>query len=489
MFLFEAGLDIFGIRLYAICILIGILIAVYMGVKEGKKLGIYSDFVYYGVILTVPMAIIGARLWYILFNLDDSWSFSKIIGLEGGMSGLAIQGGVIAALITIYFYCKAKKMPLYKVLDIVAPGFLIGQICGRWGNFFNKELYGPVVQNVDMFKAILPSFITRNMYISGAYRHPTFLYEAALNLIGLIIILVLRRKSKKLESGDLMGVYLVWYGFVRIITESLRAKSGANEVLMLGPIKVSILISVLFIIGGITYILLKHHFGPRTKYQDILTYVSENQIDTVLFDLDGTLLDSQALLNLSFQHTLNEFYPDYQITEEDYNSFNGPTLRETFSRFTSDEAKINEMIKYYRQFNMANHTKELIFPFSGAKEVLKRLHSEGYKLGIVSSKGIDAIKLGLDLYDLTKYFDTIVSQEDVSKPKPDPEGIKLAIKRLDSKKKVLYLGDNVNDILAGKNASVKTCSVMYSPNFEECEKLEPTFCIKDLTGLYKILDE
>lgn len=489
MFLFEEGLSIFGIRLYAICILIGIIIAVIMGVREGKKLGIYSDFVYYGVIITVPLAIIGARLWYILFNLSDDWSFGKIIGLEGGMSGLAIQGGVIAAIVTVYFYCRAKKMPLYKVLDIVAPGFLVGQICGRWGNFFNKELYGPIVQNTGIFEKILPSFITDNMYIGGYYRHPTFLYEGALNLVGLIIMLVLRKKSKKLQSGDLMGIYLIWYGIVRIFTESLRAKSGVDEVLMIGNIKVSILISVLFIIGGGLFLVLKRKFGPKNNYQEIIKKVEENKIDTVLFDLDGTLLDSQPLLNLSFQHTFKKFFPEYVISEEDYNSFNGPTLHETFSRFTTDEDKIQEMIACYREFNMANHTKDLIAPFHGAKDVLKALHSSGYKIGIVSSKGIDAIKLGLDLYDLTKYFDTIVSADDIKKPKPDPEGINIALERLAPTKNVLYIGDNVSDMQAGINAGVKTCSVMYSNSFEECEKLNPTFCIKDLNGLYRILDE
>lgn len=136
------------IHWYAICILVGVIIAVIMGVKEGKRLGIASDYVYTGVIITVPIALVGTRLWYVLFNLDEGWTFQKILGLDGsGLAGLAIQGGVISALITVYIYCRVRKISLYRILDIVAPGFLIGQICGRWGNFCNHELYGPIIQN------------------------------------------------------------------------------------------------------------------------------------------------------------------------------------------------------------------------------------------------------------------------------------------------------------------------------------------------------
>lgn len=489
MFLFEEGLSIFGIRLYAICILTGIIVGVYMMIKEGKKLGIYSDFIYYGVIIAVPLAIVGARLWYILFNLDESWTFAKIIGLEGGLSGLAIQGGIIVALIVIYFWSRAKKISLYRVLDIVAPALLTAQIFGRWGNFFNKELYGPIIKNVELFQALLPKFITNNMYIQGAYRHPTFLYEGMLNLAGVITLLVLRRKFKKLESGDLMGGYLIWYGFVRIITETLRSKSGANEVLMLGPIKVSILISVIFIVCGVAFLVLKRFFGPRTKYQDIIEEVKRNKIDTVLFDLDGTLLNTRRLIDQSFIHTFKKFYPDYNLTDEELDSFFGPTLHETFFRYSNDEAQIQEMMEYYKEFNVKNHTKDYIEAYEGASDTLKFLKKKGYKLGIVSSKRKEIILLGLDLFDLTKYFDVIIGGDEVEKPKPAPEGINKAIEVLKPKANVLYVGDNPSDIQTGINANVKTCDVMYSDKFEECEKLNPNYCISSLSGLIKILVE
>jgi prolipoprotein diacylglyceryl transferase len=489
MALFEAGLSIFGIRLYAICILMGIIVGVFMMIREGKRLGIYSDFIYYGVIITVPLAIVGARLWYILFNLDEGWTFSKIIGLDGGLAGLGIQGGVIVAMIVVYFWCRHKKMPLYRVIDIIAPALLIAQVFGRWGNFFNKELYGPEIKNVALFKALLPRFITDNMYISGKYRHPTFLYEGSLNLLGAIIMLVLRRKFKKLKSGDLMGAYLCWYGMVRIITETLRSKSGANEVLMIGGVYVSILLSAIFIALGLLFLILKRKFGPQDYYQDILNEVKKNRIDTVLFDLDGTLLDTKPLIDKSFIYTFQRFFPKHNLTDEELSSFFGPTLHDTFSRYSSDEAQIEEMISYYKKYNEENHTKENIKPFDGAVDMLKTLHRKGYKLGVVSSKRKDTILLGLDLYDMAKYFDVILGSDEVENPKPAPDGILKALELLKPEANVLYVGDNPSDIEAGINAHVKTCDVMYSEKFEECEKLNPNYCVKDLSSIISILGE
>lgn len=489
MFLFEAGMSIFGIRLYAICILTGIIVGVFMMLREGKRLGIYSDFIYYGVILAVPLAIVGARIWYILFNLDEGWTFAKIIGLDGGISGLAIQGGVIVAILVVYFWSRAKKVSFYKVIDIMAPALLTAQIFGRWGNFFNKELYGPVIQNVSVFQVLLPKFITENMYIAGAYRHPTFLYEGMLNLIGVVGLLIIRRKLKKLESGDLMGGYLIWYGIVRCITETLRSKSGANEVLMVGPIKVSILVSIIFIVCGIAFLIIKRFFGKRELYQDIIENVKMNKIDTILFDLDGTVLNTKRLIDQSFIHTFAKFYPDYKLTDEELDSFFGPTLRETFSRYSNDEKQIQEMMDYYKEFNVKNHTKDYIEPYDGVKDTLKFLKKKGYKLGIVSSKRKEIILLGLDLYDLTQYFEVIIGGDEVEHPKPAPEGINKAIEVLKPKYNVLYVGDNPSDIQTGINANVKTCDVMYSPKFEECEKLNPTYCISSFSSLIKILVE
>ncbi len=481
-----------GIRWYAIFILTGIILAVWHGLREGKKLGIYSDFIYWGVIVCVPLAIVGARLWYVLFNLDDFASLADVLGItSGGLSGLAIQGGVIASLAYIIWWCKHKNVSLYKVFDIVAPGFLIGQILGRWGNFFNQELYGGIIENTKLFKILLPEFITEQMYIDGGYRHPVFLYESLLNLVGLIIIFIVRRKDKKLLSGDLMGFYLVWYGCVRTFTETLRTHGDASDPLMIGPIYVSILISILFIITGLTFLIIKRFRGPKNYYIDIIKQVEADKYDCILFDLDGTLVDTKRLVFNSFEYTFEKYFPEHTLTDEELESFFGPTLHESFSRYTDDEAKIEEMIAYYRAYNESMHD-EFATPMDGCHELIKLLHKKGYKVGIVSSKRRQALDLGLKLCKIDEYIDVIVGEGE-AEPKPSGDGIIKALEILYGDgyqdKNVLYVGDHPNDIKAAKAAGVKSCGCMYSKKAEEIDNEEPDFEIYKLLDLLEILVE
>lgn len=471
------------VRWYAIFILLGVVLAVIAGVREGKKIGIPSEYIYTGVCIVLPCAILGARLWWDLFNIDKIHSFIDVFAIWDG--GLAIQGGVIAALITIYFYCRYRKFSFYRILDVVAPGFLIGQICGRWGNFCNHELYGPIVKHPDFLKSI--PILGENMFIDGAYRHPVFLYESLLNLVGLVLMLLFRRKFKKLESGDLIGGYLVWYGIVRIFTESLRMNSGVNEPLMAGPIPMSILTSVIFILCGIAFLVAKRFIGPRTNYAKLMETIKENKYDTVLFDLDGTLLNTRELINRSFVHTFEHFRPDHVLTDEELDSFFGPSLRQTFSRYSTDEQEIEEMIHYYRQFNVASHD-EMVTAFPGAKSLIRTLARKGYKLGVVSSKKTDLVEHGLEIFGMRDKIKVIIGEEDVKNPKPDPEGILEAMRILDSKK-ALYVGDGVGDIEAGKNAGIDTIGVLYSDRKEQILAAEPTYTIHSLDQILAILVE
>ncbi len=471
------------VRWYAIFILLGVVLAVIAGVREGKKIGIPSEYIYTGVCIVLPCAILGARLWWDLFNIDKIHSFIDVFAIWDG--GLAIQGGVIAALVTIYFYCRYRKFSFYRILDVVAPGFLIGQICGRWGNFCNHELYGPIVKHPDFLKSI--PILGENMFIDGAYRHPVFLYESLLNLVGLVLMLLFRRKFKKLESGDLIGGYLVWYGIVRIFTESLRMNSGVNEPLMAGPIPMSILTSVIFILCGIAFLVAKRFIGPRTNYAKLMETIKENKYDTVLFDLDGTLLNTRELINRSFVHTFEHFRPDHVLTDEELDSFFGPSLRQTFSRYSTDEQEIEEMIQYYREFNVASHD-EMVTAFPGAKSLIRTLARKGYKLGVVSSKKTDLVEHGLEIFGMRDKIKVIIGEEDVKNPKPDPEGILEAMRILDSKK-ALYVGDGVGDIEAGKNAGIDTIGVLYSDRKEQILAAEPTYTIHSLDQILAILVE
>ena len=425
----EPSFYLFGmeIRWYAICILIGVLIAVIAGVREGKKIGIPSDYIYTGVVIVLPCSILGARLWWDLFNLNQIHSFIDIFAIWDG--GLAIQGGVLAALLSIYIYCRVRKFSFYHILDVVAPGFLIGQICGRWGNFCNHELYGPVVKNVELFKTLLPSFITENMYIDGFYRHPTFLYESLLNLVGLILMLVARRKLKKLESGDLIGFYLVWYGIVRIPIELLRSKSGIDEILMVGNAPMSIIISVIFILCGVGVLILKRFVGPRVNYRELLLTIKKNRYDTILFDLDGTLTDPKVGITKSVQYALQALgieEPDLDKLEP----FIGPPLKDSFMEFYGFNHEQTEIAveKYRERFVVTGIFENEIY--AGIAQMLANLHCAGKKLAIASSKPTVLVERILEHFAIQAYFDVVVGSEMDGTRSRKEEVVEEALRRL-----------------------------------------------------------
>ena len=509
----------FTVAFYALCILTGIIVGMYFVIREGKKIGVSSDDIYFMAVITIPIAIICARIWYVLFNLSSFNNFFEVLGFKDGqfigLSGLAIQGGLIGAVITLIIICRKKQISFYKVFDIVAPGILIAQAFGRWGNFFNHELYGPIMKHPDIIKWL--PILADNMYIDGAWRHPVFLYESTLCLLGAALMMVGRRKFKFIKSGDLIGAYLVWYGLVRILTESLRLNSGVSEPLMLGPIPVSIAISILFIVLGIAYLIAKRFYGPQDYYiVDEEKERSEN-VGAVLFDLDGTLLDTKELITKSFVYTFEKFRPGYILSDSEVDSFFGPTLKETFSKYSEDEAEIAEMISYYREFNKEKHD-EYVKAFPGAKETLKTLKRKGYDIAVVSSKKAEMVSHGLEFTGLLEYVDVIIGEEETKNPKPSPDGINMALEQLISarneeiknnfeinkkegeefdssllitkeKYKAIYVGDNLNDILAAKAANVKSCGVLYIKDPSVMLVAAPDSVIERLPEIIKVVGE
>lgn len=230
---------------YSIMILIGFLIASYLITKESKKFNIKKEIITDMLFYTIIIGILGARLYYVIFNLDYySKNILDIFKVWEG--GLAIHGGIIAGAIFIIIYTKNKNLNTLKILDICVPGLLIGQALGRWGNFFNQEAHGPIT-SIEHLK-YLPKFIQKGMYIDGNYYMPTFLYESILCIIGLIIILIIRRKLK-IKNGQITGFYLIWYGIIRFIIESFRTDS-----LMLSILKQAQIISIIMIIIGVILI-------------------------------------------------------------------------------------------------------------------------------------------------------------------------------------------------------------------------------------------
>jgi pyrophosphatase PpaX len=210
------------------------------------------------------------------------------------------------------------------------------------------------------------------------------------------------------------------------------------------------------------------------------------KINTVLFDLDGTLIDTNELIISSFLHTLEHYYPN-QYNREDVLPFLGPTLRETFEPM--DATKVDEMITTYRKYNLAHHDT-FVTEFPTVLGTIKILKEKGYKVGIVTTKISDVVMKGLKLTKLDSYFDVIVALDHVEKAKPDPEPIFKALEQLGSKPdEAIMVGDNYHDILAGKNAGTKTAGVAWTIKGRDyLEQFEPDYILEEMADLLKILE-
>lgn len=252
---------------YSIFIFLGLLTASILIFKEARKRNIDEDFLINLIFNTIIIGLIGARIYYVLFNIPY-YASNPIEILTVWNGGLAIHGGIFAALAFILIYCKKKNVNILQLLDIIVVGLIIAQAIGRWGNFFNSEAYGQVTTYAELKAQQIPTFIINGMYILGEYRQPTFFYESTWCFAGFLAMLIIR-KYKYLKRGQLTGFYLFWYGLGRLLIESLRTDS-----LMLGPIKIAQVVSIVFIITGIVlffYNLIKSTPTDKRLYTEDLS--------------------------------------------------------------------------------------------------------------------------------------------------------------------------------------------------------------------------
>ncbi|GAF14006.1 pyrophosphatase PpaX [Bacillus sp. JCM 19046] len=210
-------------------------------------------------------------------------------------------------------------------------------------------------------------------------------------------------------------------------------------------------------------------------------------INTILFDLDGTLIDTNELIIRSFIHTLEEDYPG-KYTRETVLPFIGPSLYETFSSINA--TKTDQFITKYRQYNHKHHD-ELVVIFPGVLEGIKQLHAQGFKLAIVTTKISQTALMGLKLTGLDRYFDVLVGLDHVQHEKPHPEPLFKALEQLQSTPdKTLMVGDNSHDIEAGKNAGTKTAAVGWAIKGRSyIESLEPDYILDSMTDLIHIVKQ
>ncbi|NLP17997.1 MAG: prolipoprotein diacylglyceryl transferase [Firmicutes bacterium] len=229
------------IRWYGLLIASAILIGIYLATREVEREGIDLDQFFNVLLAAIPGGLIGSRLFYVIFR----WDYYSLHPLETVMiweGGLAIHGAIIGGLLVGYIMTRYYGLPFVKLTDIVAPSFILGQAIGRWGNFFNQEAYG------------YPTDLPWAMYIAGAYRHPTFLYEFLWNIFIFLLLLWLRRR-KDLCTGDIFLTYIGGYSLGRFFIEGFRTDS-----LMFGPYRTAQLVSAATIIAVILY---RFYWQPR----------------------------------------------------------------------------------------------------------------------------------------------------------------------------------------------------------------------------------
>ncbi len=234
----------FEIRFYGIIMALSMLAGILLACKLAKKRGLKSDDIIMLALIVIPLAVVGARLYYCIFYTHD-YTFLELINLKEG--GLAIYGGVIGGIIGVIIFCLIKKdFKLIGLLcDVCAPCLLLGQAIGRWGNFFNQEAYGNIITNENLQFFPFAVFIEDE----NAWFQAAFFYESLWNLVGVFLLIIAFNKSK--ITGTTTACYLIWYGIGRAIIEGLRSDS-----LYIGStgIRVSQLLSIILVLVGIILI-------------------------------------------------------------------------------------------------------------------------------------------------------------------------------------------------------------------------------------------
>lgn len=216
----SVAFEIFGIEIawYAVLITFGMVCCITYAVLQAKKIGVTFDDVVDFALFTIPIGVIGARLYYVLSEIEQYHSFKDVINIREG--GLAIYGGIIAGTITVLVVSHFKKISFFAFGDCVAPGVLLAQGIGRWGNFMNGEAFG---YETDIFCRMgLENFLTGNKLM---YVHPTFLYESLWNLCGVLLVYLFAKLIGKKYDGQLILLTFGWYGLGRMFIEGLRTDS------------------------------------------------------------------------------------------------------------------------------------------------------------------------------------------------------------------------------------------------------------------------
>lgn len=278
------------VRWYGIILGTAALVGLLLAVREGKRFGIVPDFFMDLLLIGVPSAIVGARIYYVAFKWED-YKDNLLDVFKIWEGGIAIYGALIGAIIAAVIYVRRKGYGFWRIADICAPSLIVGQAIGRWGNFMNQEAHGGPVTEAFLRETLhLPNWIVQQMLIEGQYYHPTFLYESLWNVVGLLLLLWLRRRPF-LKEGELFFSYFIWYSIGRFFVEALRTDSldftGPSWLAALmnglwspmrllgfeqgvltygGNVRISQLLAVLIVIAAFVFIWIRRKTGAAAAF-------------------------------------------------------------------------------------------------------------------------------------------------------------------------------------------------------------------------------
>lgn len=282
-----------GFNWYGFLIGSAMVVCILIAYQIGTRRGYYKDLVFDICIVSIPLAIVGARLYYVIFDIignGNSWTFKQILGIgSGGLSGLAIYGGLIGAVcggIIVHFW-KRKKPPqekatFWQMADLAFTVIILGQAIGRWGNFANQEAYGNLVTDPNLQWFPYAVFIDAK----NAYYQATFFYESFLNCIGFALLMWIYCGKRKSFDGFSLSVYCIYYGTVRVCIEGLRSDS---LYLVPGVLRVSQLLSGILIVFGIGMIL-AHLYRARAAGKKPFIFVDKAKLDGSYFGYEQSIL-------------------------------------------------------------------------------------------------------------------------------------------------------------------------------------------------------
>lgn len=258
-----------SVRWYGIIIAVGILLGYFIAQEGVKRIGFDTDTLVDIIFWSAIFGFIMARLYFVVFQ----WPYYIQNPIEIPMiwhGGIAIHGGLIGGFVTGIIICKQKNINPFQIGDVIAPSMILGQGIGRWGNFMNHEAHGGPVSRTFLENLHIPDFIINNMYINDKYYQPTFLYESIWDILGFVILILLR---KHLRIGDTFCLYLIWYSIGRFFVEGMRTDS----LMLTSDIRVAQLMSIILIIVGIVIMIIRRVKYNAPRYKDVGPLTWSNQ--------------------------------------------------------------------------------------------------------------------------------------------------------------------------------------------------------------------